>query len=262
MNTLSSLLVHNDTRGVYTLTLNRPEKHNALNDELIQMLYTRLQSLQYDPAVRTIVLTGAGNTFCSGGDLDWFKRMTDPIRDTNFEPAQRLAGLLRLLHHYPKPTVARIQGPAYGGGVGLIACCDIAIAADSARFALTELRLGLIPAVISPYILDAIGARQSRRLFLTGAAIDGTEAQRLGLVHKLASGTELDNMVEAEIARLLKSAPNAVTQVKRLLVHLTEASHGNIDTAAELSHWLRDSAEATEGLNAFFEKRNPKWQGE
>lgn len=262
MNAISSLLVQNDARGVYTLTLNRPEKHNALNDGLIQLLYTRLQSLQYDPAVRMIILTGAGNTFCSGGDLDWFKQLADPFRDIDFEPAQRLAGLLRLLHHYPKPTVARIQGPAYGGGVGLIACCDIAIAVDTARFALTELRLGLIPAVISPYILDAIGARQARRLFLTGATVTGAEAQRLGLVHQLANAAELESVMEAEISRLLKSAPNAAAQVKRLLVHLTAASHGNIDTATELSHWLRDSAEAAEGLNAFFEKRKPKWQGE
>jgi len=215
---MSELLqIHTDERGACTLTLNRPERHNAFNAELIERLITDLALANEDPSVRVLVLTGAGQSFSSGADLGWMQEAAGQDETANREDAERLAALMRSLYELDKPTVARVNGPAYGGGLGLIACCDIAIACTAAKFAFTEVRLGLIPAVISPYILNAIGPRQARRLFLTAESFTATEAQTMGLVHRVVESDQLDSAVERQVTLLLKGGPGAQRECMRLL---------------------------------------------
>ncbi|MDQ3564209.1 MAG: enoyl-CoA hydratase-related protein [Pseudomonadota bacterium] len=260
MDDAESLLVANDRRGVCTLMLQRPERHNALDADLIGALLSHLQALEHDPTVRVVILTGSGESFCSGGDLDWFTALASPEPESHGDEIKDFAPLLRTLHGLSKPSIARIQGPAYGGGVGLIACCDLAIASDSARFALTELRLGLLPAMIAPYILQAIGTRETRRLAISAEAIDAGEALRIGLLHQVVKPSELDRALDIQIERVLKSAPEAIAEFKRLTVNYSPLPHGDFDTVEAFLARLRSSPEAREGIAAFVEKRKPSWQ--
>jgi methylglutaconyl-CoA hydratase len=254
-----ALLCETDGRGVARLILNRPERRNALDGDLIGALLARLAAIDGDPEIRVLLLTGSGEAFCSGADIDWMRVRLLDTPEANRAHAQTLSDLMHRLKGLLKPTIARIAGPAYGGGVGLICCCDIAIAADSAVFALSEARLGLAPAVIAPYIIAAVGQRQARRLFLTAARIDAHEAQRLGLVHRVVPVEQLDEAVEAEVACLLAGGPEA-------LAHCKHISLGNLPKdpertgSAELLARLWASAEAREGLSAFLEKRRPRWE--
>lgn len=242
--------------GIARVTLARPQVHNAFDDALIAELTSTLVYLGDNDAVRVVVLTGEGASFSAGADLGWMRRMAQASEAENRDDARRLATLMRTLDECPKPTVARVNGAAFGGGVGLVACCDIAIAAPGAKFGLTEARLGLVPAVISPYVIAAIGARQARRLFLTAQLFDAREAERIGLVHALAD--DLDAAVQAEVERLLAAGPIAVKEAKALVRRV--AAHGEHDVAnAELIARLRVSPEGQEGLNAFFDKRKPAW---
>lgn len=249
--------------GIATLTLDRPALHNAFDDGLIADLTAALQSLERDDSVRAVVLTGAGASFSAGADLQWMRRMAAAGEDENREDARRLATLMRTLDGLGRPTVARVNGVAFGGGVGLIACCDIAIGVDGAKFGLTESRLGLVPAVISPYVIDAIGARQARRLFLTAELFDAHEAARIGLLHRAVPAAELDAAVQAELDRLLAAGPVAVREAKRLVQRLARpdpTARAAIDEAnADLIARLRVSEEGQEGLAAFFQKRRPAW---
>lgn len=249
--------------GVTTLTLDRPRIHNAFDDLLIDELIDTLRTIEEDDAVRVVVLTGAGTSFSAGADLGWMKRMAQASEKENRKDARQLAKLMRVLNHLDKPTIARVNGAALGGGVGLVACCDIAIASSEARFGLTETRLGLVPAVISPYVIDAIGPRHARRLFLTAQVFGADEALRIGLVHAVVPAAELDAAVDAEIERLQMAGPTATLEAKRLVQRIQHPD-GKLRRAldesnAELIAALRVSAEGQEGLNAFFERRPARW---
>ncbi|GIX36322.1 MAG: enoyl-CoA hydratase [Lysobacteraceae bacterium] len=251
--------------GVCTLTLDRPEVHNAFDDALIAELTACLLELDRDPEVRAVVLTGAGKSFSAGADLGWMRRMAEAGEEENREDARRLARLMRVLDGLSHPTIARVNGAAFGGGVGLIACCDIAVAVQSARFGLTETRLGLVPAVISPYVIEAIGARQARRWFLSAETFDAATAQRIGLIHELAADDALDACVEAILARLAETAPGAVREAKRLVRRIARPEplrqRGLDEANADLIAALRVGEEGQEGLRAFLDKRRPRWTG-
>ncbi len=254
-----------DPRGVMTLTLNRPEVHNAFDDRLIAGLTRALERIDQEASVRAVVLAGAGKSFSAGADLNWMQGMAKASEQDNKADSLRLAKLMRTLAFLSKPTIARINGAAFGGGVGLIACCDIAIAADTAKFGLTEVKLGLVPAVISPYVINAIGPRQAMRLFQTGEIIDAVEAERLQLVHRVVQADELDQEIDDQIALLLKAGPEAVKAAKSLvgaIVARTADGQQRMDeqTAALIAR-LRVSNEGQEGLAAFLEKRTPQWAG-
>ncbi|GLQ90303.1 enoyl-CoA hydratase-related protein [Dyella flagellata] len=252
-----------DHAGVRELRLNRPDVHNAFDDRLIAELTTALHAAGSDPAVRVVVLTGEGASFSAGADLNWMRGMAKAGEAENREDSLRLAALMRTLQFLPKPTVARVNGAAYGGGVGLIACCDIAIGVDSAKFGLTEVRLGLVPAVISPYVMAAIGVRQARRLFLTGEIFDAETAARIGLLHEAVAAEYLDDAVHTVLKHLAKAGPSAQREAKQLAFNmhgLTEAAAERLDLEnAALIARLRVSEEGQEGLGAFLDKRTPAW---
>jgi len=247
--------------GVAVVALNRPDVHNAFNETLISELTEVLNVLDEDDAVRAVVLAGNGKSFCAGADLNWMKKMAGHGAAENLADAQALALMLRTLNGLSKPTVARVQGAAYGGGVGLTACCDIAIAAIEATFALSEAKLGLIPATISPYVIEAIGARQARRYFLTGERFDAAEAYRIGLVHDIVPIADLDDRVNEVLGTLLLAGPRAQLECKALI---RGVAHRPIDAAviggtAEHIAAVRASPEGKEGVAAFLQKRTPAW---
>jgi methylglutaconyl-CoA hydratase len=245
------------------LTLNRPQVHNAFDDGLIAETTAALESLADDAGIRALVLTGAGATFSAGADLNWMRRMAQAGAEENRDDALRLAKLLRLLQFFPKPTLARVNGSAYGGGVGLIACCDIAIGIEGAKFALSEVKLGLVPATIAPYVVQAIGPRHARRLFVGAEIFDGTEAARIGLLHQCVPAEKLDEAVERQLHFVAKGGPLAQHEAKLLALRtsgMTAESAERIDAEnAELIARLRVSAEGQEGLSAFLEKHAPPW---
>lgn len=256
--------VTGDARGVATVALNRPERHNALSASLVATLDAALDRLAADPAVRVVVLTGCGPTFSAGADIAEMRAAGGASADDNVRDAARLAALLARLDDLPRPTVARVQGNVFGGALGLVAACDIAIAAAGAQFALSEVRLGILPAMISPYLIRAIGERQSRRFVLTGERIDAATAERIGLVHSAVPGHDLDAAVAALTAALLAGAPGAQADAKRLIRHVTGRSE-ELDArlARETAQWiarLRAGAEGREGLAAFLGKRAPSWK--
>ena len=254
--------IHLDERGVATVTLNRPELRNAFDDALIARLDTAISELGDDPKIRVIVLTGAGKAFSAGADINWMRAMAACSHQENHADALRLARLLARLDTVGKPTVARVNGPAVGGGVGLVACCDIAVASTDARFSLSEVRLGLVPAVISPYVTAAIGRRNARRLFLTGELLSAKQARRAGLVHELAKPANLNAAVEDQISQLLLGGPVAQREAKQLIRDVTAAQFGPDAVqkhTAELIARLRVSDEGQEGLGAFLEKRHASW---
>jgi methylglutaconyl-CoA hydratase len=247
--------------GVATLTLNRPDKHNALNGETVRLLTSALLECERDPRVRVVVLTGAGTSFCAGADIAHMRSMMNATEEQNVEDALLLARCLRTLDELERPVIARINGNAFGGGLGLIACADIAIAVDSARFALTEVRLGIVPAVISPYMVDAIGGRQARRLFLTAGGFDTSDASALGLIHFAWPADELDQRVEEQVDLLLRGGPEALRAAKKLIRRALQTSDRSLladETARTLAR-LRVSPEGKEGLSSFLERRTPAW---
>ena len=250
--------------GVAHITMNRPKIHNAFDDELIGALTEQLKALNDDRSVRAVVLCGAGKSFSAGADLGWMKRMAQASEKENRKDARQLAKLMRTLNALGKPTIARVQGAAMGGGVGLVACCDIAVASDGARFALSETRLGLVPAVISPYVVDAIGARQAHRYFLTAETFDAATARALGLVHEVVAENQLDATIDALISKLLECGPRAVHEAKRLvqrIAHPDAKARRELDELnADLIAELRVGKEGKEGLSAFFDKRPPAWK--
>lgn len=244
------------------ITLDRPERHNAFDDGLIADLTEALRAMEADEAVRVVVLSGAGKSFSAGADLNWMKRMAAFSREENVRDAMGLGALMRTLAHLAKPTVARVHGAAYGGGVGLVACCDIAVALQGATFSFSEAKLGLIPSVISPYVIAAIGERAARRYFLTAERFDAAEAWRLGLVHELAATPEeLEGKIAAILEALLASGPCAQREAKELIravAHRPVMSDVIQDTAERIAR-LRASPEGREGVAAFLEKRKASW---
>lgn len=246
-----------------TLVLNRPQVHNAFDDTLIAGLSAALETLAVDPDVRALVLTGSGATFSAGADLNWMRGMARAGEQENRDDALRLAKLLRTLQFFPKPTLARVNGSAYGGGVGLVACCDIAIGVEGAKFALSEVKLGLVPATIAPYVVQAIGARQARRLFVSAEIFDAAEAARIGLLHQCVAPDQLDEAVDRQLHLLAKGGPVAQHEAKQLALRTTgmtaeSARHIDIENAGLIAR-LRASPEGQQGLSAFLDKRPPQW---
>ena len=248
--------------GVGIITLNRPERHNAFDDALIGELSAAIDLMAAEPAVRVLVISSTGASFCAGADLNWMKRAAGYSNEENLRDSRALAEMLRRLAQFPKPTIARVQGPAYGGGVGLVACCDVAIATIDAQFSLTEVKLGLIPAVISPHVIAAIGERYARRYMLTAERFSAAEAYRIGLLHELVTDPEaLDEAVGEIVDALLNNAPGAMAECKELIsaVAWRPLSAQVLEDTAQRITRLRASVEGREGMTAFLEKRKPNW---
>ncbi len=244
------------------LTLARAERHNAFDDRLIAALIEALATIAADLQARVLIIAAEGRSFSAGADLDWMRRMAEADEAANLRDARQLARLLESLAHLPIPTIALVQGAAYGGGVGLVAACDFAIASPAANFALSEVKLGLIPAVISPYILAAIGPRAAKRLFLSAERIDATEALRLGLITEIVAADRLRERGEALAAELLANAPQAMAAAKDLLREVASRplDAALIEETAKRIARQRAGAEAREGIAAFLEKRKPDWR--
>lgn len=256
----TTITLETDTRGVATLTLNRSEKHNAMSADMIAELTEAAGQIAQDDAIRVVVLTGAGESFCAGGDLGWMREQMAADGPTRAEHAGKLAGMLGALNTLPKPLIGRIQGPAYGGGIGMMSVCDIAIGADTGRFGLTETRLGLIPATIGPYVLARMGEAMARRVFMSARLFRADEAVTLGLLAKAVPVEELDAAIEAEIKPYLACAPGAIAVSKALALKLGSGiTQEQIDhSIGELvARWETD--EAAEGIDAFFGKRKANW---
>lgn len=250
-----------DRRGVATVTLDRPERHNAFDDTVIAELSEAFQNVAGDKAIRVMVLAANGKHFSAGADLAWMRRMGDASYDDNLADAEALANMLRALNELPKPSIARVQGSAWGGALGLICCCDLAVAVNTATFRFSEVRLGLAPATISPYVIAAIGARAARRYFLSAEAIDADSARDLGLVGEEVEESQLDQVVENWIDNLLQNGPQAMAEAKQLIAEVSEkpVSDPLIWHTSETIARLRVSDEGREGLNAFLQKRPPSW---
>jgi methylglutaconyl-CoA hydratase len=243
------------------LWLNRPEVRNALNSEIQELLGKSLKELETQNNVRVVVLAGRGQAFSAGGDLSRMEQAAKMTRARNRKEAGRFAALLHRIYQYPKPVVARVHGAAFAGGMGLAAACDLVVAAEEAEFCLPEVRIGLVPAMISPYIARALGEPQTRRYMLTGERLSAPEAQRLGFVHECVPGAELDAAVERIVGALAKAGPQALARAKRLLARIAAAPIGPrlaAETAALLAE-VRAGPEAREGIRSFLEKRKPAW---
>ena len=250
-----------ETGVVGRVTLSSPEVRNAFNGEVIAELTRAFIQLGQDPQVRVIVLAAVGPAFCAGADLNWMRRMADYTRAENLADAAALAEMLRVMYECPKPTIARIQGDVYAGGMGLVAACDMAVSVDTANFCLSEVKLGLIPATISPYVIRAMGARAAHRYFLTAERFDAQEALRIGFVHEVVSAAQLDAKVAEMTNALVSASPNAVRSCKMLV---QEVAGRDIDApligrTVEGIADIRTSSEGREGVQSFLQKRKPSW---
>lgn len=258
---MQTLEIAIDARGVARVQMNRPEVFNAFNETMIAELGEAFDRLANDPAVRLIVLCGAGKAFSAGADIQWMKRASEATHEWNLEDARGFAAMLHRIAVCPKPTIARVQGVALGGGVGLTAACDIAIASDDAKFAVSEARFGILPAVIGPYVINAVGPRQARRLALTASRISAAEALSMGLVHEVVTLDALDAAVERWIAELLMNGPQAQAEIKKLFEQLEvgPVSSGVRELTAQTISRVRMGDEAREGFAAFLAKRPAAW---
>ena len=248
-------------RGVATVTLNRPDVRNAFNDEVVAELTAVFLELGKRAEVRCVVLAANGPAFCAGADLNWMRSVATYTREQNIEDAGGLARMLEILYRCPRPTIAKVQGDAYAGGIGLVAACDIAVAADGAHFCLSEVRLGLIPATISPYVIRAMGARAAHRYFLTAERFTAAEAQRIGLLHEAVKAEELDARVAALAKALVQNGPAAMAACKKLVHDVAghEISAGLVRRTVEGIADIRASDEGQEGIQSFLGKRKPNW---
>jgi methylglutaconyl-CoA hydratase len=247
--------------AVATVWLNRPEVRNAFNETAIAEITEVFAGLDAMPGVRAIVLAAHGVSFCAGADLNWMRRMAGYSRAENLADAAQLARMLKTIHRCGKPVIARVQGDCYAGGMGLAAACDIVVAAEGVNFCLSEVRLGLIPATISPYVVRAIGESAARRYFLTAERIPAQEAHRIGLAHEVVPADRLDATVGALLKSLLAASPNAVSEAKRLVRDVAGAALDDAlieDTVARIAD-IRASQEGREGVQSFLEKRRPNW---
>lgn len=251
-----------DQRGVAQLVLNRPEVHNAFDDSMIGELIQALDSFAANPQVRILLLRSNGKNFSAGADLGWMRSMAAKNYAENLQDAGELAKLMQKLDNFPAPTIALVQGAAFGGAVGLVACCDIAIASEKSSFCLSEVKIGLIPAVISPYVVRAIGERASRRYFLTAERFFAAEALHFGLLHQVVSDDELQNAADAMVRTLLANSPAAVKAAKDLIFTVANqpTTQALIDETSRRIAAIRVSSEGQEGLSAFLQKRTPAWQ--
>lgn len=250
-----------DSTGIATLSLNRPDVHNALDEATVTLLIKYLHELEENTSVRTIVLSSTGKNFCAGADLKWMLSRDDYLAEGVDPVAQKLAELMQTLHRHLKPTIALVTGATYGGGAGLVACCDIAVASQDAYFCFSEVRLGLIPSVISPYVIRAIGERSARRYFLTAERFDAHEAYRIGLVHEVVDGNNLQQCLSKITDSLIAGAPCALTRTKEIVsgVATMPLDDDLIHKTAEWIAEVRQTPEAKEGLSAFMQKRKASW---
>lgn len=244
-----------------TITLNRPDVHNAFDEQLIKELQNTLDDIKHNNAIHIVILKANGKHFSAGADLQWMQRMVNYTEQQNFHDSQALAQLMQSLYNLPQPTIAIVQGSAFGGGVGLVACCDMAIASLTAHFCFSEVKLGLIPAVISPYVIAAIGERAARRYFLTAERFTAETALQLGLVTEIVADNDLSAATDKLVNTILQNSPQAVRQAKQLIADVADHAidAALIENTAKQIAKIRVSSEAQEGLQAFLEKRKPKW---
>ena len=258
---MSDMLLQSTDKGVHTITLNRPEIRNAFNDVLIGEIHQAFEAVSRRTDVRCVVLAANGSAFCAGGDLNWMRRMADYTREQNMADAQALAVMLRAIDQCPHPTVARVQGDVFAGGLGLLSTCDMVVSADSATFCLSEVKIGLIPATISPYVVRAIGARAARRYFMTAERFSAAEAHRIGLVHESVPMAQLDATVQALGQALCANSPMAVKDAKRLVDTVAGQAIDDALIAKTVAGIAdsRASVDGKEGVQAFLDKRKPAW---
>jgi methylglutaconyl-CoA hydratase len=257
---MSALTITNQG-AIRTITLSRPDVRNAFNDKVIAELKNAFTEAGQAADVRSVVLAAEGPAFCAGADLNWMRRMADYTRDENLADAGQLAAMLRAIYECPKPTIARVQGDVFAGGVGLVAACDMAVSVDTATYCLSEVKLGLIPATISPYVIRAMGARASHRYFLTAERFSAAEAHRIGLVHEVVTVDALDAKVAELTSALVSASPNAVRACKRMVQDVAEREIDDAlvaHTVAGIAD-IRSSAEGKEGVQSFLQKRKPSW---
>ncbi len=250
-----------DQGAIRTITLSRPDVRNAFNDEVIAELKAAFIDAGHAADVRCVVLAAEGPAFCAGADLNWMRRMADYTRDENLADAGQLAAMLHAIYECPKPTIARVQGDVFAGGVGLVAACDMTVSVDTASYCLSEVKLGLIPATISPYVIRAMGARASHRYFLTAERFSAAEAHRIGLVHEVVAADALDAKVAELTSAVVSASPNAVRACKRLVQDVAEREIDDAlvaHTVAGIAD-IRSSAEGKEGVQSFLQKRKPSW---
>jgi methylglutaconyl-CoA hydratase len=258
---MSEILLIEKRDQVAFVTLNRPQIRNAFDEALIAELAAALVELDADPAVRAVVLGGAGTAFCAGADLNWMKRMAGYGYEQNLADARALAAMLKTLDRMAKPTIARVHGPAFAGGVGLVAACDIAVGTPDAKFCLSEAKLGLSPATISPYVIRAMGERSARRYFLSAEVFDANEAYRIGLLSMVSASEKLDADIGEMLKHFTQGGPQALAKIKDLirLVSSGEVDDAMIDDTAQRIAEIRVSPEGKEGIASFLEKRKPAW---
>jgi methylglutaconyl-CoA hydratase len=246
---------------VARITLTRPEVRNAFNDEVIAQIKSAFEAVGARDDVRCVVLAAEGPAFCAGADLKWMRRMADYTQGENLADAGELAAMLRAIYECPQPTIARVQGDVYAGGMGLVAACDMAVSVDTANYCLSEVKLGLIPATISPYVIRAMGARAAHRYFLTAERFGAAEAHRIGLVHEVVSADALDAKVGELTQALVSASPNAVRACKKLVQDVAEREINDAlvaQTVASIAD-IRASSEGKEGVQSFLQKRKPNW---
>jgi methylglutaconyl-CoA hydratase len=258
LNTIS----YSTENKIARVLLNRPEVHNAFNEVMIQELLDVFQEISKNEDVRIAILTGKGESFCAGADLNWMKKMINFSYEQNLEDSLKLAELFYLMYSLPKPIIARVNGAAIGGGTGLVAVCDIAIASENAKFSLSEVKLGLVPACISPYVIRKVGEGRCREFFLTGERISAKRALELGLVNQVVPADQLDQAVQEKVSQLVSSGPKALAMCKELLKNVPGMDFEKAKTyTADMIASMRIGDEGQEGMSAFLEKRKPKWTG-
>ncbi|MBB1496840.1 crotonase/enoyl-CoA hydratase family protein [Paracoccus sp. MC1862] len=259
---METIRIETDARGVATLWLARPDKHNALSAQMIAELTQAAEQLGADPAVRVVVLAAEGKSFCAGGDLGWMQDQMAADAATRRQGAAELALMLNALNELPKPLIGRVHGNAFGGGIGMMSVCDVAVGARTAKFGLTETKLGLIPATIGPYVVARMGEDKARRVFMSGRIFDAAEAEALNLLAYAVDPEDLDAAIEDEVAPYLQTAPKAVAAAKRLTRALgPRIDRGIIDMSVDALIAVWEDDEAPHGIEAFFAKRKPHWQG-
>ena len=258
---MNKVITQIDSRGVAQVTLNNPDKHNAFDDQMIIELTNAFNALAANANVRIMLLKSEGKSFSAGADLEWMKRMASYSYQQNLNDARALAAMLKALHQMPIPTIARVQGAAFGGAVGLISCCDIALASSNASFALSEVKIGLVPSTISPYVIAAIGERHAKRYFMTAERFDANTALQIELVHEAVEKSLLDDKVEQLVTAILSNGPEAVAVAKQLIFAVSGKPIDSklIEHTCEVIAGIRVSPQGQEGLSAFLDKRKPNW---
>jgi methylglutaconyl-CoA hydratase len=258
---MDKVITQIDSRGIARVILNNPDKHNAFDDQMIIQLTEAFEAVATNSDVRIMLLQSEGKSFSAGADLGWMKRMARYSYQQNLSDAHALAAMLKALHQMPIPTIARVQGAAFGGALGLISCCDIAVASSKASFALSEVKIGLVPSTISPYVIATIGERHAKRYFMTAERFDANTALQISLVHEAVEERFLDDKVEQLITMILSNGPEAVVAAKQLVFAISGKAIDStlIEHTCEVIAGIRVSAQGQEGLNAFLDKRKPHW---